>query len=155
MRPVSIVGIGQIPVKKNYDLSLRDMGAVVVSQAMADAGVDEIDALYASNMLSDELQDQKHIAALIADQAGLHGIEAFQVRAATASGSAALRMAYLAVASGAVRLAVAVGVEKMTSGQATSALAKALDSKKEVPDGATMISQNDLFCVHSKHLVAL
>ena len=55
MRPVSIVGIGQIPVKKNYDLSLRDMGAVVVSQAMADAGVDEIDALYASNMLSDEL----------------------------------------------------------------------------------------------------
>jgi acetyl-CoA C-acetyltransferase len=142
VRPVSIVGIGQIPVKKNYDLSLRDMGAVVVSQAMADAGVDEIDALYASNMLSDELQDQKHIAALIADQAGLYGIEAFQVRAATASGSAALRMAYLAVASGAVRLAVAVGVEKMTSGQATSALAKALDSKKEVPDGATMISQN-------------
>ena len=101
-----------------------------------------IDALYAGNMLSDELQSQKHIASLIADQAGLAGIEALQVRAATATGAAALRMAYLAVASGEAELAVAVGVEKMSDAPPTQPLAKALDAEREVPDGKTLISQN-------------
>ncbi len=93
-------------------------------------------------MLSDELQGQKHIGALIADEAGLAGIEAWQVRAATASGAAALRAAFLAVASGEVETAVAVGVEKMSSQIPTSALAKALDARLEVPDGKTLLSQN-------------
>jgi len=142
MRQVSIVGIGQVPVQKAYTQSLRWLGATVVRQAMADAGVDQVDALFAGNMLSDELQGQKHIAALIADEAGLYGIEALQLRAATATGAAALRMAYLAVASGEADLAVAVGVEKMSSGGATPALAKALDAEREVPAGATLISKN-------------
>ena len=142
MRQVSIVGIAQAPVQKAYAQSLRWLGATVVRRAMADAGVDQVDALFAGNMLSDELQGQKHIAALIADEAGLFGIEALQVRAATATGAAALRMAYLAVASGEAELAVAVGVEKMSSGGATPALAKALDAEREVPAGATLISKN-------------
>jgi acetyl-CoA C-acetyltransferase len=142
MRSVSIVGIGQLPVKKLYDLSISEMGALVVRQAMDASGVNEIDALYVSNMLSDELQRQKHLAALIADEAGLFGIEAIQIRAATAVGAAALRVGSMAVASGAVDLAVVAGVEKMAGGLSTPALAKALDAVVEVPDGATMISHN-------------
>lgn len=83
MRPVSIVGVGQVPVQKQYAQSLRWLGATAVRQAMAQAGVDQVDALFAGNMLSDELQNQKHLAALIADEAGLVGIEALQIRAAT------------------------------------------------------------------------
>ncbi len=142
MREVSIVGIGQVPVRKAADLSLRALAATVVNLAIKDAGVDQVDALFAGNMLSDELQGQKHLAALIADEAGLTGIEALAVRAATASGAAALRMAYLAVASNQADLAIAVGVEKMSGGIATPVLAKALDSEKEVADGATLISRN-------------
>ncbi len=142
MRDVSIVGIGQIPVRKQFSGSLRQMGATAVNLAMSNAGVDRVDALFAGNMLSDELQGQKHIAALIADEAGLHGIEALQIRAATATGAAALRMAYLAVCSGAADLAIAVGAEKMSAGIATPALAKALDSRWEVPTGDTLISKN-------------
>ncbi len=142
MRQVSIVGIGQVPVQKVYAQSLRWLGATAVRQAMSAAGVDRVDALFAGNMLSDELQNQKHLAALIADEAGLYGIEALQVRAATATGAAALRMAYLAVASGEADLAVAVGVEKMSEGAATPALAKALDARQEVAAGATLISKN-------------
>jgi acetyl-CoA C-acetyltransferase len=110
--------------------------------AMEDAGVEDVDALFASNMLADELQGQKHIAALIADEAGLTGIEALQVQAATASGAAALRMAHLAVGSGEADLAVVVGVEKMSEGVASPALSTALDASKEVADGATLISKN-------------
>jgi len=142
MRQVSIVGIGQVPVQKVYTQSLRALGATAVRQAMSAAGIDQVDALFAGNMLSDELQNQKHIAALIADEAGLFGIEALQVRAATATGAAALRMAYLAVASGEAELAIAVGVEKMSQGAATPALAKALDARQEVAAGATLISKN-------------
>ncbi len=142
LRGVSIVGIGQIPVQKANPKPLKEMGAEVVRLAMADAGVDSVDGLFAGNMLSDELQNQKHIATLIASAAGLRGIEALQVEAATATGAAALRMAYFAVASGEARLAVAVGVEKMSEGLATPALAKALDAKTETAVGATLLSQN-------------
>lgn len=142
MRNVSIVGIGQVPVEKSTNKTLRQLGASVVSMAMEDAGVEEVDALFASNMLADELQGQKHVAALIADEAGLKGIEALQVQAATASGAAALRMANLAVGSGEANLAVVVGVEKMSEGVAAPALSKALDASREVADGATLISKN-------------
>jgi len=142
MRSVSIVGIGQIPVQKQNPASLRQMGATAVLQAMEDAGIDKVDALFAGNMIGDELQGQKHLATLVADEAGLTGIEALQVRAATATGAAALRMAYLAVASEEADLAIAIGVEKMSSGPATPALAKALDAEKEVAVGANLISKN-------------
>ena len=117
---------------------------------MQEAGVERVDALFASNMLGDELPGQKHVAALIADESGLEGIEALQVQAAMASGSAALRMAYLAVGSGEADLAVVVGVEKMSEGLAAPALSKALDAK-EVADGATLISKNaDLMRLYRK-----
>ncbi len=118
------------------------MGAEVVRLAMIDAEVDKVDALFAGNMLGDELQGQKHVAALIADEAGLAGVEALDVRAATGTGAAALRMAYLAVASGEADLAVAVGVEKMSDGVPTPVLAKALDAEQEVVNGDTLIGKN-------------
>ena len=142
MRSVSVVGVGQLPVEKTTELSLRQLGGEAVRRAIEDAGVDRVDALFASNMLADEMQGQKHIASLIAEEAKLFGIEALQVRAAMASGSAAIRVAFLSVASGEADLAIAVGAEKMSEGVVTPVLSKALDAKKEVPAGATMIGKN-------------
>lgn len=140
MRDISIIGSAQVPVEKASARSLRQLGSAVVQEALRDAGVERVDALYASNMLSDELQGQKHLAALIADEAGLFGIEALQARAAMASGAAALRMAFLAVASGEIDLALAIGVEKMSQGPAAQMMSKALDAEHEIPQGASMIS---------------
>jgi len=142
MRPVSIAGTGQIPVQKNTPMKLRQMAAKATRLAMQDAGIAQADLLVASNMLADELQGQKNLGALFSDEAGLSGIETMEVRAATASGAAALRAGYLAVASGAVNTAIIVGAEKMSAGISTPALAKALDAEKEVPDGSTLLSQN-------------
>ncbi len=139
---VSIVGIGQIPIQKESGASLREMGVEAVRLAMASAGVESVDALFVGNMLADDLQGQKHLATLIASAAGLRGIEALEVEAATATGAAALRMAYFAVASGEARLAIALGVEKMSGGGATHALAKALDAETETPTGATLLGMN-------------
>jgi len=150
----SIIGIGQIPVVKASPNNLRELGAAAVRAAMKDAGLSEIDALFVGNMLSDELQGQKHVATLIASELGMVGIEALQVRAATATGAAALRMAYFAVASGQADTAVALGVEKMSSGNVTPILAKALDAETEIATGATLVSENarimDMYLEHHK-----
>lgn len=139
---VSLVGTGQIPVQKRNPQSLRTMGVAAMRRALESAGVDTVDALFVGNMLADELQGQKHLAALMASELGLRGVEALDVQAATATGAAALRMAYFAVQSGSARLALALGVEKMSEGQPVPALAKALDAEREVPTGATLLSQN-------------
>ncbi len=141
---VSIVGIGQLPVVKANPQPLKAIGAEAVRRALADAQIDRVDALFVGNMLADELQGQKHIATLIASAAGLRGAEALQVRAATATGAAALRMAYFAVASGEARTAIALGVEQMSTDreQVVPVLAKALDAELEVPRGATLLNQN-------------
>jgi len=142
MRRVAIVGSGQVPVRKLHELGLRELGSLVVEKALGETDKSRVEALYLSNMLSDELQGQKHLASLVSDQAELAGVEAIQVRAATAAGAAALRVAHMAVGSGTVQLALAVGVEKMSAQAPTAALAKALDARSEVPEGKTLLSQN-------------
>ena len=141
---VSIVGIGQVPVRREHPTGLRELGAEAVRLAMADAGLERVDALFVGNMLADELQGQKHLATLIGDEAGLYGIEALEVRAATATGAASLRMAYLAVASGQAETAISLGVEKMSSHRdhVVSALAKGLDAEQEIPVPGSLLAMN-------------
>jgi acetyl-CoA C-acetyltransferase len=140
---VAIVGIGLVPVEKRSPVGLRQLGKEAILSALQDASLDQVDALYLGNMLADELSGQKHVATLVACHAGLSGIEAMHTRAATASGAAALRVAYLAVASDRVKLAMAAGVELMSDGPLpTLALTRALDAKREIPYGLTMIEAN-------------
>ncbi len=147
MRSVSIVGIGQTPVDEHWDLSVRHIAYNAVSAAMQDAGIEHTDALYVGNMLSGRLLDQEHLATLIADFCGLRGIEAAKIEAACASGGAALRVGYMAVASGLHDVVVVAGVEKMTdtpSGGTTAGLATAADAEYEAAHGVTFVGLNAL-----------
>jgi acetyl-CoA C-acetyltransferase len=81
---------------------------------------------------------------LLADYAGLLGIEAVTVEAAGASGGAALLQGYLAVASGMVDVALVVGVEKFTDKVGSgvdAALATTSDSDFEAVQGMTPAAQ--------------
>lgn len=143
MRDVSIIGIGQTPVGEHWDIALRDLGAQAVLAALQDAHLETPEALYVGNMLSGQLSRQENLGALIADHAGLRGIEALKVEAACASGAAALRLAYMAVAGGLCDVAVACGVEKMTDGAAadvTAALAAAGDAHYEAEHGLSFVA---------------
>ena len=86
MRDVSIIGIGQVEVGEHWDKSLRELGYYALSAAMRDAKVGHIDSLYVGNMLSGELTGQEHIGAIIADFAGLRGVEAVGIEAACGHG---------------------------------------------------------------------
>jgi acetyl-CoA C-acetyltransferase len=147
MRSVSIVGIGQSPVGEHWDLSVRHIAYNAVGAAMRDANIDRADALYVGNMLSGRLLDQEHLATLIADFSGLRGIEAAKIEAACASGGAALRIGYMAVASGLHDVVIVAGVEKMTdtsSGSTTAGLATAADAEYESAHGITFVGLNAL-----------
>src|SRR5574341_242242 len=100
MRDVSIIGVGQTRVKEHWARSRRDLAVESVLAALKDAHIDHADAIYVGNMLSGELTAQENLGALIADEAGMRGIEALKVEAACGGGGGALHVGYLAVASG-------------------------------------------------------
>ncbi len=114
MRDVVIAGIGQVPVGEHWELSLRTLAARAMLAAIKDAGGMQPQALYIGNFLGSVLSHQENLGALLTDNAGLTGIEAFTVEAAGASGGAALRVGFTAIASGYVDCALVLGVEKMT-----------------------------------------
>ena len=144
---VSIIGVGQTEVKEMWQTSIRHLAWYAIEAALDDAHVSKVNALFVGNMLAGELSQQNHLGALVADFAGMRGIEAVTVEAAAASGGAALRQAVLAVKSGMVETALAVGVEKMTdeTGAAvTQALATGLDTDYEMMHGLTMAGMGAL-----------
>lgn len=141
MRDVSIIGVGMTPVGEHWDKGLRELGAEAIQLALADAGQPQIDALYVGNAFSGVFSSQSHLGVLIADHARLGGVEAFTVNAADASGGAALRTAYMAVASGLVETALALGVEKASdavAGHRVEARNVAIDAEFEAAHGATL-----------------
>jgi acetyl-CoA C-acetyltransferase len=147
MREVAVQGIGQTPVEEHWDRSLRDLATEAGLAAMRDAGMDRIDAVFVGNMLSGQVARQENVGALVADWMGQRGAEGFKVEAACASGAAAFRAAYLAVASGALDAVLAVGVEKMTEtsgAETTAALATAADADYEGMQGVTFVGLNAL-----------
>lgn len=147
MTDIVIAGIGQTEVGEHWDISLRELAFDAIQSAVKDAGGLRPQALFVGNMLAPNLSNQAHLGALLADYAGLTGIEAVTVEAAGASGGAALRQAYIAVKSGMVDVALVVGVEKFTDKLGTDveeAISTMGDSDFEAVMGMTATAQGAL-----------
>jgi acetyl-CoA C-acetyltransferase len=140
MRDVAVIGVGMMKWGELWDKSLRDLFVEAALNAIDDAGVDRIDAIYAGCMSSGLFVGQEHIGALVADYLGLAPIPGTRVESACASGGLAFRCGLLDVASGMSDIVLVGGVEKMTDvdgGGATFALATAADQEYEVYNGVT------------------
>src|SRR5687767_2672698 len=154
MIEVVIAGIGQTEVGEHWDIGLRDLAFAALRDAVKDAGGLKPQSLFVGNMLAPNLSNQAHLGVLLADYAGLLGIEAVTVEAAGASGGAALRQGYLAVASGMVDVALVVGVEKFTDkvgAGVEEALSTASDSDFEAVQGMTQTAQAALLMKRYMH----
>jgi acetyl-CoA C-acetyltransferase len=140
MRDVAVIGLGMMKWGELWDKSLRHLFVEAALNAIDDAGVDKIDAIYAGCMSSGLFVGQEHIGALLADYLGLAPIPSTRVESACASGGLAFRCGLLDVASGMNDIVLVGGVEKMTDvdgGGATYALATAADQEYEVYNGVT------------------
>ncbi len=154
MTEVVIAGIGQTEVGEHWDIGLRDLAYAAIHDAIEDAGGLKPQSLFVGNMLAPNLSRQAHVGVLIADFSGLLGIEAVTVEAAGASGGAALRQGYLAVASGFVDVALVVGVEKFTDkvgAGVDEALATTGDADYEAVQGMTPAAQAALLMKRYMH----
>ena len=147
MRDVYIIGVGQTPVTRDGTTPGRELAANAIREALRSAGIgtDAVDALFVGNMTGAVLDHQQQMGGLIADYAGLAGIEAVSVEAACASGAAAARLGFLTVAGGMQDVAVICGVERMTHrdrDSVTGALAMAADWELEGSRGESFLSLN-------------
>ena len=162
MTDVIIAGIGQTRVGEHWDVSLRSLGVKVMLAAIKDAGGLRPQALYVGNILAANLSRQAHLGTLLADFGGLRtgedghkvGIEAETLEAGGASGGAALRQGYMAVASGMVDVVLVLGVEKFTDmvgPDVEAAIATVNDSDFEAIQGLTPTAQAALLTRRYMH----
>src|SRR5579859_1507294 len=154
MAKVAIVGVGQTPVGEHWELSLRHLALQAMQAAMESAGLDTVDSIVVGNALGGVISSQNHLGPLVADFAGMRGVDAFRVEGADASGGLALHQAYMMVASGMVQTVMVLGVEKVTdivgSGRNT-AMATFLDADYEAAQGATPVGMAALIMRRYMH----
>jgi len=113
MRNVAIVGTGHTKFGVRTDVNLQELAWEAIKQALEEANLEQKDIQYfavgnVGNWSSEELP-----AVVIGEYCDLTPKGTMRVEAACATGSAALRDAYLAVKSGEVDIALVVGVEQM------------------------------------------
>lgn len=139
---VAIIGVGMTPVAEHWDKGVRELGFAALEAALQDAGLslEDVDALVVGNALGTFTNKQSNVATLLADYAGLSGVEAVRIEAGDASGGMALRHGAALVASGLAQNVVVLGAEQVTDVVGTernTALATLLDAEYESAHGAT------------------
>lgn len=114
MRNVAIVGIGHSRFGKRSDVNVAELAFESIKQAIEDAKIDKKQIQNVTLGSAGGWYEESLPAVIINEYAGFENVGTMRVEAACASGSAAVRSAYLSVASGEADITLAIGVEKMT-----------------------------------------
>jgi len=117
MRDVYVGGAGMTRFGKFPDSSVRSLAEEATAAALADAGLaaGAVETAFFANAAAGILHGQEMIRGQVAlRHTGLLGIPIVNVENACASASSAFHLAWMAVASGAAEVALAIGSEKLT-----------------------------------------
>jgi acetyl-CoA acyltransferase len=117
MRDVYIAGTGMTAFGKFMDSSVRKLAEEAVAEALRDAHAapGDVEMAFFSNATAGILTGQEMIRGQVAlRNTGVLGVPIVNVENACASASSAFFLAHMAVASGQVDIALAVGSEKLT-----------------------------------------
>ncbi len=117
MRDAYIAGTGMTKFGKFMDSNIRTLAEEAVTEALKDASAQasDIDMIFFANATAGILSGQEMIRGQVAlRNLGLLGKPIINVENACASGSSAVYLARMAVASGASDVCLAVGSEKLT-----------------------------------------
>jgi acetyl-CoA acyltransferase len=113
MREVAVIGVGMHPFGRFPDKRIEDLVGEAAIQALKDANIGwkDVQAAYCGHCFQGQVVAQRVLGEL-----GYNGIPMVNVEGACASGGISIREAAWGVASGRWDVAMAVGLEKMTSG---------------------------------------
>ena len=153
MNCVYVIGTGQTPVTQGEARSAGQLGSEAIARAIEGAGVEpeDVSALYLGNMTAGVLEQQQQLASLCAHACGLTGVEAFTVEASCASGAAALRTGFMAVAGGIFDIVAVCGVERLSHAplqRVTRALTNAADREEARLPGSSFVTLNATLMRH-------
>jgi len=110
MREVAVIGVGMTKFGRFPESTVHDLGREAIVDALKDAGIDikQVQVIYAGSQYQ-----PYQLGQFLLKQVGMTMIPAVNVINACATGSTAVREAYIAVASGMFDVAIAVGCEQM------------------------------------------
>ena len=145
MRKIAITGIGHTVFGNMSNFDLIDIMAYASSDAMEDAGIldkrDIIEQVIVSNMGAGILNHQTGIASSLVSRLGLEPAMAELVENGPASGGSAIKIGFMAIASGLVDVVMVTGGEVMrgvTGWEATDFVATLLHPEAEYNYGLTL-----------------
>jgi len=125
VRPVVIVGVGVTKCGKFLDVSLGDLAVEAVWGAIKDTDIDPkaIQLAYVANTMAFPVTGGGGtLGEKVLAHCGFGGMPVVNVENSCCGGTTALRGAFLEVASGNCDIALALGVEKMYSGDTSKTL---------------------------------
>ena len=142
MRKVYVLGVAMTKFSGRQSKTALELFGEAATDAIQDSNImaRDIQAIYIGNYMGDFEEGQSHIQAFVTDYLGIAGIPANRYENACASASAAIRDAFMWVASGYYDIVLAGGTEtatKMGTSLATRAFSMASDSCYEFPAGLT------------------
>jgi Acetyl-CoA acetyltransferase len=112
-RNVAIVGVGMSKFGVRTDVNLQELAWEAVKQSLEESNLEQKDIEYFVVSNTGPWSAEPLPAVVVGEYCNLSPKGTMRVEAACASGSAAIREAYLAVKSGEVEIAMAIGVEQM------------------------------------------
>ncbi len=115
----------------------------------------EVDSLFVGSALAERLAFQSYVAPMVAEQLGINPTKMLaRTELACVSGQSALKMAYMAIATGLSDVALVVGLEKMNTpdmAETQTSMACVLDREWEGVNGMTappyfaMVAQRHMY----------
>ena len=112
MRDVYVAGIG-ITTFGRLEYPLAEIAAYPAMMAMQDSGISTVDQVYVANMGGARLNHQTALASAVVDTLSLTPAGAATIENGPASGAAAIKEGFLAVASGMHDVVLVSGAERM------------------------------------------
>jgi len=114
MPRVGIIGIGHGRFGRRSDATVQELAFEAFRQAVADAGIKprEIDASVVAAV--PEYHKQRSVAGVVQEYLNLNPAPVWLTEVACASGSAAIRTAWMAIRAGVHKMVAVIGCQKMT-----------------------------------------
>ena len=147
MRDVYVAGIG-ITSFTRLEYPLAEIAAFPSMLAMQDSGLTDIEQVYVANMGGPRVNHQTALASAVVDSLSLTPAGAAAIENGPASGSAAIKEGFLAVASGMHDIVLVTGAERMrevNNLEATDFIATLTHPLAEYIYGVTLPSHAAMF----------